>query len=58
VEIAKDICFGIGAAWKARDRWKSKAMLLSKHLTEVDAASFAISAVLKDLPAILSRTDH
>jgi hypothetical protein len=58
VEIAKDVCFGAGAAWKARDGWKSKAMPLGKHLTEVDAASFAISTVLKDLPAILSRTDH
>jgi hypothetical protein len=58
VETAKDVGFGVGAAWKARDGWKSKAMSLGKYLTEADAASFAIGIVLKDLPAILSRTDH
>jgi hypothetical protein len=58
VETAKDVGFGVGAAWKARNGWKSKAMPLGKYLTEADAASFAIGMVLKDLPAILSRTDH
>jgi hypothetical protein len=58
VETAKDVCFGVGAAWKARDGWKSKAMPLGKYLTEADAASFTISTVLKDLPTILSRTEH
>jgi hypothetical protein len=58
VETAKDICFGAGAAWKARDGWKSKAMPLGKYLTEVDSASFAISTVLKYLPVILPRTEH
>jgi len=58
VETAKDVCFGAGAAWKARDGWKSEAMPLGNYLTETDAASFAISTMLKDLPAILSRTEH
>lgn len=58
VETAQDVCFGVGATWKARDGWKSKSMPLGKYLTEVDAASFAISMVLKDLPVILSRTEH
>jgi hypothetical protein len=58
VETAKDLCFGVGVAWKAGDGWKSKAMPLGKYLTEADSASFAIGTVLKDLPAILSRTKH
>lgn len=58
VETAKDVGFGVGAAWRVRDGWKSKAMSLGKYLTEVDAVSFAIGIVFKDLPAILSRTDH
>ena len=58
VETAKDVRFGVGMAWKARDGWKSKAMPLGKYLTEADAASCAISTMLKDLPTILSRTEH
>ena len=58
VETAKDVCFGVGVAWKVRDGWKSKAMPLGKYLTEADAASFLISTVLRDLPAILSRTGN
>jgi len=58
VETAKDACFGVGVAWKARNGWKSKTMPLGKYLTEADAASFAIGTMLKDLPAILSRTEH
>jgi len=58
VETAKDVCFGVGAVWKARDGWKSKAVPLGKYLTEADAASLAISTMLRDLPAILSRTEH
>jgi len=33
-------------------------MPLGKYLTEADAASSAISTMLKDLPTILSRTEH
>jgi hypothetical protein len=58
VETAKDVCFGVGAAWKARGGWKFKAMPLGKYLAEADAASFAISTMWRDLPAILSRTEH
>ena len=58
VETAEDVSFGVGAEWKARDGWNSKAMPLGKYLTEADAASFAISTTLKDLPAVLLRTEH
>jgi hypothetical protein len=58
VETAKEVSFGVRASWKARDRWKSKSMPLDKYLTEADAASFAISMVLEDLPAVLSKTDN
>jgi hypothetical protein len=58
VETAKDVGFGVGAVWEAGDGWKSKAMPLGKYLTEADAAFFAISTMLGDLPAILSRTEH
>lgn len=33
-------------------------MLLGKYLTEADAATFAISTMLKDLPSIFPRTGH
>ena len=58
VETAEDVGFGVGAAWKAKDGWKSKGMSLGKYLTEADAASFAIGMALKDLPAVLSKTNH
>lgn len=58
VEVAKDVGFGVGAAWKGRDGWKSRATPLGRHLTETDAASFAISMALECLPAALSKTDH
>jgi uncharacterized protein Smg (DUF494 family) len=58
VETAKDVCFGVVVAWKARDGWKSKSMPLGRYITEAEAASFAISTALKDLPAIISRTEH
>jgi hypothetical protein len=58
VEVAKDVGFGVGAAWKERDGWKSRAMPLGRYLTEADAASFAISMALECLPAVLLRTDH
>ena len=58
VEVAKDVGFGVGAAWKERDGWKSRAMPLGRYLTETDAASFAISIALECLPAVLLTTDH
>ena len=58
VEVAKDVGFGVGAAWKERDGWKSRAMPLGRYLTETDAASFAISMALECLPAVLLTTDH
>ena len=58
VEVAKDVGFGVGAAWKERDGWKSRAMPLGWYLTEIDAASFAISMALECLPAVLLKTDH
>jgi hypothetical protein len=58
VKTAKEVSFGVGAAWKARDGWKSKSMQLGKCFTEADSASFAISMVLEDLPVALSKTDH
>jgi hypothetical protein len=58
VEVVKDVGFGVGAAWKERDRWKSRAILLGKYLTEVNAASFAINIALECLPTILLKTDY
>ncbi|KAM0708550.1 hypothetical protein Q7P35_005202 [Cladosporium inversicolor] len=58
VEVAKDVGFGVAAAWKERDGRKSRAMPLGRYLTEIDAASFAISMALECLPAILLKTDH
>jgi hypothetical protein len=58
VEVAKDVGFGVGAAWKERDGWKSRATPLGRYLSDVDAASFAISMALECLPAILLKTDH
>jgi hypothetical protein len=58
VEVAKDVGFEAGAAWKERDGWKSGATPLGKYLTEVDAASFAINMALECLPAVLLKTDH
>lgn len=58
VETAKDVSAGIGAAWKERDGWKTQALSLGKYLTDVNAATFAIGMTLRDLPSILSRTNH
>jgi hypothetical protein len=58
VELAKDVSIGVGAAWKERDSWKTKAASLGKYVTETDATSSAIGMVLEDLPQILSRTTH
>ena len=58
VEVAKDVSFGVGAAWKERDGWKSRATLLGRYLTEIDATSFAISIALECLPTVLLKTDY
>jgi hypothetical protein len=58
VELARDVSVGVGAAWKERDGWKTRVASLGKYLTETDAAAFAIGMVLKNLPPILSRTNH
>jgi hypothetical protein len=58
VELAKDVSIGVGASWKERDGWKTKAASLGRYVTETDATSSAIGMVLEDLPQILSRTTH
>jgi hypothetical protein len=58
VRATKDASFGVGAAWKERNGWKTKAASLGKHLTEVDAALFGIGMVGKDLLSNMSRTNH
>jgi hypothetical protein len=46
VELAKDVSIGVGAAWKERDGWNTKAVSLGKYVTETDAMSSAIGMVL------------
>jgi hypothetical protein len=58
VELAKDVSIGVGAAWKERDGWRTKAASLGKYVTETDATSSAIGMVLEDLPQIFSRTNR
>ena len=58
VEVAKDAGFRVGTVWKERDRWKSRATLLGKHLTEIDTTSFAISIALEYLAIALLKTDY
>ena len=58
VRAAKDASFGVGAAWKERNGWKTKVASLGKHLIEADAALFGISMVGKDLLSNLLRTNH
>jgi hypothetical protein len=58
VRATKDASLGVGAAWKERNGWKTKAASLGKHLTEADASLFGISMVGKDLLSNLSRTNH
>jgi hypothetical protein len=43
MRATKDASFSVGAVWKERNGWKTKAASLGKHLTEVDAALFGIS---------------
>jgi hypothetical protein len=58
VRATKDASFSVGAAWKERNGWKTKAASLGKHLTEADAALFGISMVGKDLLSNLLRTNY
>jgi hypothetical protein len=58
VSAAKDMSFGVGAAWRERHAWKTKASSLGKHITTADAALVAIGMTRKDLIVILSRADR
>jgi hypothetical protein len=58
VRATKDASVGVGAVWKERNSWKTKAASLGKHLTEADAALFGISIVGKDLLLNLLRTNY
>lgn len=58
VRAIKDACFGTAIAWEEANDWKTKAVPLGKHLTETDAALFAVGMAMKHLFSILSRTDH
>lgn len=58
VELAKDVSVGVGAAWKERDGWKTRAASLGKYITETDATIFAIGIALKQLSPILLRTSR
>jgi ribonuclease HI len=58
VRATKDASFGVGAAWKERNGWKTKSASLGKHLTEVDAALFGTGMAGKDLLSNLLRTNH
>ena len=48
VQTTKDASFGVGAARKEWNGWKTKTASLGKYLTEADAALFGISMVGKD----------
>jgi hypothetical protein len=58
VWATEDVSFGVGAEWKERNGWKTKAASLGKHITGADAALFRISMVRTDLLSNLSRTYH
>jgi hypothetical protein len=55
VRVTKDASFGVGAAGKERNVWKTKAASLDKHLTEADAALQCVKKkVLTCIPALRS----
>ena len=58
VGAKKDVSFGVGAAWKDSNGWKTKAASLGKFVTESEAVLSAIHMVAKDLLPILSRTNQ
>ena len=58
VSTIQDVSFGVSVAWKERGTWKTKGSSLGKHITEADAAVFAIDMTLKNLVSILSKADH
>jgi hypothetical protein len=58
VGAKKDVSFGVGAAWKESNGWKTKAASLGKFVTESEAVLSAIDMVAKDLLPILSRTNQ
>jgi hypothetical protein len=58
VSAKKGTSFGVGAAWKEGNDWKTKSAPLGKYLTESEAVLFAINMVAKDLLQTLSRTNQ
>lgn len=58
IDARKDVSFGVGAAWKESNGWKTKAASLGKYVTESEAVLFAIDMVAKGLLPILSRTNQ
>jgi hypothetical protein len=58
VSTNQDVSFGVGAAWKERGVWKTRASSLGKHITTADAALFAIGMATKNLVSILSKADR
>jgi len=58
VGAKKDVSFGVGAAWKESNGWKTKAASLGKFVTESEAVLSAIDMVAKVLLPILSRTNQ
>lgn len=57
IVAAKDISFGVGAAWKERSGWKTKAWSLGKYVTARDAILFGIDINLVT-KSLLSIADH
>ena len=58
VGAKKDVSFGVGAAWKESNGWKTKAASLGKFVTESETVLSAIDMVAKVLLPILSRTNQ
>lgn len=58
VGATKDVSYGVGAAWRERREWKTKASSLGKYMTKADAALFAIGMVVKGLLTVLHRANH
>jgi hypothetical protein len=58
VSTIQDVSFGVSVAWKERGMWKTRVSSLGKHITEADAAVFAIDMVMENLVSILSKADH
>jgi hypothetical protein len=57
VKVANEDSFGVAAAWKEQNVWKTKTISLDRYLTEADATLFTKGIMMKDLPSILPRVD-